>query len=68
MKKALKIILAFIVVNVIMGIGIWGVITNESNTEIGWQIWGCVLAVLTIAWPAISFWWDRMIWLLDLED
>jgi hypothetical protein len=68
MKKALKIILAFIVINVIMGIGVWGVITNESDTEPGWQVWGWFLAVLTIAWPAISFWWDRMIWLLDLED
>jgi hypothetical protein len=68
MKKALKIILAFIVVNVIMGIGIWGVITNESDTEIGWQIWGWVLALVLIAFPATSFWWDKMYWLLDLEN
>ena len=68
MKKALKRILSFIITNTIMGIGIWGIYTNESDTEPGWQVWGWLLAVLTIAWPAIGFWWDKMIWLLDLED
>jgi len=68
MKNGLKRVLAFIVINVIMGIGIWGIYTNESDTEPGWQIWGWMLALITIAWPASSFWWDRMIWLLDLED
>jgi len=68
MKKALKKVLAFIVVNAILGIGIWGVYTNESDTEIGWQIWGWVLALVLIAFPATSFWWDKMYWLLDLED
>jgi hypothetical protein len=68
MKKILKRILAFIVVNVILGIGIWGVITSESDTEVGWQIWGWVLALITFSFPATSFWWDRMLWLLDLED
>jgi hypothetical protein len=68
MKKVLKRILAFIVVNVILGIGIWGVITSESDTEVGWQLWGWMLAVITISFPTISFWWDKMLWLLDLED
>jgi hypothetical protein len=68
MKKILKRILAFIVTNTIMGIGIWGVYTNESDTEIGWQLWGWMLAIITIAFPTISFWLDKMTWLLDLED
>jgi hypothetical protein len=68
MKKALKRILSFIITNTIMGIGIWGVYTNESDTEIGWQLWGWMLAIITIAWPTINFWWDKMNWLLDLED
>jgi hypothetical protein len=68
MKNVLKIILAFIVINVILGIGIWGVITSESDTEPGWQIWGWMLAVITISFPTINFWWDKMVWLLDLED
>ena len=68
MKKILKRILAFIVTNTIMGIGIWGVYTNESDTEIGWQLWGWMLAIITIAFPTISFWLYKMTWLLDLED
>jgi hypothetical protein len=68
MKNALKRILAFIVVNVILGIGIWGVITSESDTEVGWQLLGWMLAVITISFPTINFWWDKMNWLLDLED
>jgi hypothetical protein len=68
MKKALKRILAFIIVNAIMLIGIWGVITNESDTETGWKLWGFLLAGITIAWPAVNFWLDKMDWLLDLEN
>ena len=68
MKNGLKRILAFIVVNAILLIGIWGALTNESNTEPGWQLWGWFLAVITIAMPATWFWWDKMNWLLDLED
>ena len=68
MKKALKRILSFIVVNTIMGIGIWGVYTNESDTEIGWQLWGWMLALITIVTPTFIFWLDKIHWLLDLED
>ena len=68
MKKVLKIILAFIVINVIMGIGVWGVITNESDTEPGWQVWGWFLATIIIGIPTTLFWLDKMDWLLDLED
>jgi hypothetical protein len=68
MKKILKRILSFIITNTIMGIGIWGVYTSESDTEVGWQLWGWMLATITIAFPTINFWLDRMTWLLDLED
>ena len=68
MKKILKRILAFIVTNTIMGIGIWGVYTNESDTEIGWQLWGWMLALITIVTPTCIFWLDKIHWLLDLED
>jgi hypothetical protein len=53
---------------VMITIGIWGVITSESDTEVGWQLWGWMLAIITISFPTISFWWDKMNWLLDLED
>jgi hypothetical protein len=49
-------------------IGIWGALTNESSTDAGWQLWGWFLAVITIVMPATWFWWDKMNWLLDLED
>lgn len=68
MKNGLKRILAFIVVNAILLIGIWGALTNESSTDAGWQLWGWFLAVITIVMPATWFWWDKMNWLLDLED
>jgi hypothetical protein len=68
MKNVLKRILAFIIVNAIMLIGIWGVITNESDTEVGWKLWGGMLALITIAAPTVNFWLDKMDWLLDLED
>ena len=68
MKNGLKRILAFIVVNAILLIGIWGALTNESSTDTGWQLWGWFLAVITIVMPATWFWWDKMNWLLDLKD
>jgi hypothetical protein len=68
MKTTLKRILACIVITTILCIGIWGVYTNASNTEPGWQIWGWCLAIATIVWPTVSFWLDKMNWLLDLED
>ncbi len=68
MKNGLKRILAFIVVITILCIGTWGVVTNVSDTEQGWQLWGWFLAIVTIVGPTVSFWSDKMNWLLDLED
>ena len=68
MKNGLKRILAFIVVNAILLIGVWGALTNGSSTDTGWQLWGWFLAVITIVMPATWFWWDKMNWLLDLKD
>ena len=68
MKNGLKRILAFIVINAILLMGVWGVYTNRSSTDTGWQLWGWFLAIITIGAPATSFWWDKLTWLLDLED
>jgi hypothetical protein len=68
MKNGLKRILAFIVVNAILLIGVWGALTNGSSTDTGWQLWGWFLAIITIGAPATWFWWDKLNWLLDLED
>ena len=56
MKEFFKIIITTIIVGLIGAIGMWGVITNESDTELGWQIWGWLLAMVIIVIPTASFW------------
>ena len=45
----------------------WGVITNESDTELGWQIWGWLLAMVIIVIPTASFWTKQVGKVIDLD-
>jgi uncharacterized membrane protein len=55
MKNILKFLIAIIVSLTIVSIGIWGVITNTSQTTDGWKFFGWLLAVLIIAVVVSAF-------------
>jgi hypothetical protein len=66
MKTILKYIIAGIIVLLIGGIGTWGVITNESDTSLGWKMFGWLLANIVIVFPCAAFWLNRVAKVLDL--
>ena len=66
MKYFFKIIIALIIVALIGAIGIWGVITTGSDTEVGWQIWGWLLAMVVIVIPCSDFWAKQVSKVIDL--
>jgi hypothetical protein len=67
MKEFFKIIITTIIVGLIGAIGMWGVITNESDTELGWRIWGWLLAMVIIVIPTASFWTKQVGKVIDLD-
>jgi len=68
MKTVLKILLATATVMAIIFTGVWGIITFASNTDTGWKLLGWLITVLTIVQPAVSYWYSKFEWLLDLKD
>ena len=68
MKSILKFLIAIIFSLVIAGVGIWGVITNTSQTTDGWKFFGWLLAVLIIGVPTIRFWMKAIGWIIDLDE
>ena len=68
MKTVLKILLATATVMAIIFTGVWGIITFASNTDTGWKLLGWLITVLTIVQPAVSYWYSKLEWLLDLKD
>lgn len=67
MKDFFKIIINVTIVILIGAIGVWGVITNESDTELGWQIWGWLLALIIIGIPTARFWTKQVAKVIDLD-
>ncbi len=68
MKTVLKVLLATATVIAIIFTGVWGIITFTSNTDTGWKLLGWLITVLTIVQPAVSYWYSKLKWLLNLED
>ena len=68
MKNLLKYLIAVIISLIIVGVGIWGVITNESQTTDGWKFFGWLLAVLFIGVPTFRFWIKTIGWIIDLDE
>lgn len=67
MKDFFKIIILAVIVGLISMIGIWGVLTQNSDTEWGWQLWGFILANGVIAIPCAYFWMKQVAKVIDLE-
>lgn len=65
MKDFFKIIITIIIVTLIGAIGMWGVITNGSDTELGWKIWGWLLAMAVIVIPTAQFWTKQVAKIID---
>lgn len=68
MKDFFKIVILFTIIMVISCIAIWGAVTFNSNTEIGWKLWGGLLFVAIVIFPAVQFWTEQLMEVLDLED
>lgn len=67
MKEFFKIIILGVIVGLIGMIGVWGVLTHESDTEWGWQLWGLILANGVITIPCGYFWMKQVAKVIDLE-
>jgi len=67
MKDFFKIIIVAIIVGLIGMIGLWGVSTFLSDTEVGWRTWGWLLAMAIIIIPFSSFWNKPVSKVIDLD-
>ena len=67
MKEFFKIIILGIIVGLIGMIGVWGILTHESDTELRWQLWGLTLAHGVITVPCAYFWAKQVAKVIDLE-
>lgn len=68
MKDFFKIVILLTIIMVMTGVAIWGAVTFNSNTEIGWKLWGGILFYGIVIFPAVNFWREQLMEVLDLED
>jgi len=68
MKDFFKITIVFTIMFVLASIAIWGAVTVNSDTELGWKIWGAILFYDIVALPSAVFWRKQIMYVIDLED